>query len=97
MPRVLGEIRVIRRHERNAAPLGVAAAHQSQRAFRRDVDELRLERIEKAGDRAELRQREPDRRIWRKSRRWNAQFTRRLSGAAGVPWCDDRDLVAEFA
>ncbi len=96
MPRVLGEIRVIRRHQRDAAPLGVAAADQSQRAFRRDVHELRLERIEKAGDGAELRQREPDRGIWRKGRRWNAQFTGRFSGAARVPWRNYDDLVAEF-
>jgi len=61
------------------------------------VHELGLERIEKASDGAELRQREPDRGIWRKSRRWNAQLTGRFSGAAGIARRNDGDLVAEFA
>ncbi len=97
MARILREIRVIGRDQGNATPHGVAAPSQAQRAFGGDVHDIGLERIEEPRDRAELRERQPNRRIGRKRCRGNSQLGRIGRHMTGVAGRDDGDVVAEFA
>ncbi len=97
MARVLRDIRVIGRDQGNATPHRVAPPGQAERTFGGNVHDIRLERIEEPRDRAELRERQPNRGVGGKRHRWNSQLAgigRLVTGVAGR---DDGDLVAEFA
>ena len=72
-----------------------AGLDQAERSLGGNVHHVGPEGVEEAGDRAELRHGEPDGRVRRKRRGWNAQLVRARGAVARVPRCDDSDVMAE--
>ena len=98
MAGVLREIRVIRRDERHVVLDRVAPTGQAERALGGDVDDVRLEGVEKARHGSEPRHGEANRRIRWKRRRRNSQLSGGgLGGSSvcGIPRCHNDDFVTE--